>query len=198
MIINLVGFLDTANTITTKFPPWALHAVGSGMFAVFVLMVLMKMDKEHRERARPQRDDFRLSQPLTAAAAISAPSPQQLGERLVESESDGRVFLTSNGDPAKLMAMCAGMTDVQAKRIVVPYLGKWIRYRGSVRDVHAGHKRATIIFQTGNGTVIRGELTKNVELADILHVGDEIEVIGKLETIDSVRVNMTDVEIVGC
>lgn len=50
-------------------------------------------------------------------------------------KSEPPIFLPDTVTPAFLIGVMEGHTDVAARRAIAPYLGKWMRVSGTVRDV---------------------------------------------------------------
>lgn len=125
--------------------------------------------------------------------------PPSVGRSLQPTQpvpKDGRTFLASNLDPYSLMAICENKTSVHAERSVEPYIGKWIRYRGIVKNVLVYSDKTMVIkFQTGDLKDIEARLPKDTSVADVLHQGDEIEVIGKISVIMSMMFWLIECEI---
>lgn len=107
-----------------------------------------------------------------------------------------KIFLGANQGVWELMRLCDGKTDLHAKKAVEPYIGKWLHFRGIVRNVHTYGGEAIIRFDLGNLKVLKARVTNGLELADVIHVGDILEIVGRVIDIDSVTIVVEDTEII--
>lgn len=64
---------------------------------------------------------------MSAAAVASSPLPP---------DAKGRTFLATNVTPESLMAVCEGKTSAHMARAAEPYIGKWMRHAGTVKNVN--------------------------------------------------------------
>lgn len=191
-VISLaLGYADQAQKISTDFEPWQLQGLGAAFIIVFIVLVLMKMDKAYRERFGAMVP----ASPAPAKAALTETTKPAV-PAFTPAANDGRTFLAADLTPAKMMAMCKGKTDVHAVAAVAPYLGKWFRFSGKVANVFLIGGKVTITFDVSDGTAVKAR-TKNSELADVLHVGDKIEVEGKISKITSVHFTLEDARVLG-
>lgn len=139
------------------------------------------------------------AEPYGPAPRGPAPPPS-VGRSLQPTQpvpKDGRTFLASNADPFSLMAICENKTSVHAGRAIEPYIGKWIRYRGIVRNVfmYSNDEEMMIMFETRDLKEIEAWFSKDTSVADVLHQGDEIEIIGKIAIVRSMSLRLSDCEV---
>ena len=123
-----------------------------------------------------------------AAPPPSSPPSKQEGK--------GRTFLSSALTPEALMDMCADKTDVHAERAMQPYIGKWMRYSGIVRNVYLIGTNAYIRFEVFGLRSVKAIVSNGSDLADVLHKGDKLTVDGRIEDISAVDFNLIDAEVV--
>ncbi|MEZ5655265.1 MAG: hypothetical protein R3E04_05165 [Sphingobium sp.] len=190
--ISLVlGYIDQAINIFTKFQSWQLQALGAALIVTFVVMVLMSFDKTHgRQRISSQSSG--LSAPTRQFGTVEIAEPEEINIR--PPTNDGRVFLATNIDPVVLMDMRKGKTSLHGDKAVEPYLDKWLRYRGKISDVTAVGESSTLWFQVESLRSVAADLKDN-SVASILHIGDEIEIEGKIVRIRTHGIDLDEVEI---
>lgn len=114
-----------------------------------------------------------------------------------------RNFLPSRVNCAFLMSETAGKTALQAKRILAPYIGGWMRVEGVVSGVSSSSdKSATIsmlIKMSDPGFEKWSMLHLFIENPgpelEFLHYGDSLTAIGKLSGVDPLGVSISSAEI---
>ncbi|UZK64947.1 hypothetical protein [Sphingomonas sp. M1-B02] len=136
---------------------------------------------------------YPVQQPVYPGKQPVKPDPEP---QLREADTKGRTFLSSNMTPQDLMDMCANKTDAHAERIVAPYIGKWYRYSGLVHNVIVFGRYVQVRFEVPDLRVIKANIPGNLDLADVLHKGDKLEVAGRISEIDSVTFALADAEVI--
>lgn len=140
-----------------------------------------------------------------AEPLVTAPQPAPLQAQpadkpvkaLKPPKTNKRVYVSAGLTPDKLMAMCKDKTTHQAKRIVEPYLGKWMRVEGVVRDYSQySDDLAAVAVETNGFASIRFYFNDDFERLEMLEVGETITVDGKIKEIDSLAFHLKECEIV--
>jgi hypothetical protein len=82
-------------------------------------------------------------------------------------------------DPHRLIKLYEGHTDLQAQRLLEPWIGQRVGYGGAVNSVSSS---ASVRIRAGNGADVFLSF-KNVwrDRVERLAVGDEVKVIGTIE-----------------
>lgn len=117
-------------------------------------------------------------------------------------EEAGRTYLPVGFTVERIMSFYEGNTNLQAKRLIKPLIGKWLRYTGIVGGVsELGGGNAAVWFQEKYGpfdtrVMCRFE-PKHVDALHILKRGDRITVIGELDDADYLALNFKNCEVVG-
>ena len=141
---------------------------------------------------------YRLRSPnrsITTYAPVAQPVPKQdQPAQPTFPDALGRTFLASNVTVKVLMDMCENKTSVQVNRIVKGYLGKWLRYSGDVSNVHLHSATTVVSMRIQTMCYVTVEIA-GADIADVLHVGDEITVIGKIKSINTFSVELAEGEI---
>ena len=131
-------------------------------------------------------------------SATSTPEPLYHDRNVSLTEAtitDGRIFLSSNIDPKALMMLCDKKTDVHAKRAVAPYIGKWMKYKGTINDVYVIGDCTYIRFKIEYASHLKAVIENDIEIADVLHIDDIIEIEGRISDIDIVTVKLIEAKI---
>ena len=131
------------------------------------------------------------------AEPIASPSVEPTNPTVTLSTSSkvGRVFLGANVTPISLMKIHEGKTSIHSEKVIEPYLGKWLRYRGKVSNVTRSGDRMTVWFDIDTLRHLMADLT-DPSVGEVLHIGDEIELVGKIGTIRKFEVELVQVEII--
>lgn len=119
----------------------------------------------------PQRAQNRLTH---ATPAPSKPAPPA---------TEDRDFIENTTFP-KIVARLAGKTDLQKQALAKPYIGKWMRSRGTFRDVTSTRKEQWLAFIEIDGESI-AFLFDNDWLSQLsaIGVGDEVVIDGKIKSL---------------
>jgi hypothetical protein len=126
-----------------------------------------------------------------------ATSPPRLGAQNLE----GRVFVGPDITPQFLQSLLKAHTEVQAEKLLDIYVGKWMQLSGEV--CHVGK------FEYGSSTVMfAGQPDKDdpavmlyfskvwTERLSVLRLGNNINVIGRIGSVNGLRVRLDDCELV--
>jgi hypothetical protein len=156
--VTVIGgiFVGVGVAVVTKVPSgelwlnaWfdggiaAVVVGGLGMLWALVLHIAHGHILAHeRHPPRQAADSIRrqLTTLASAASTLPATQPHTTPDRQNQVDTD----VTSE----QLTAMFQNVTEVQGRRLVAPYLGKWLTVSGLVRDVDsAGGQRVRILFE---------------------------------------------------
>lgn len=108
-----------------------------------------------------------------------------------------KVFVESVATPAFLMDLCSDKTTVQAQKAVEPYIRKWLKITGKVKNV-APTKYSYIVslnYDKSKMRIVWLFFRENTNLLDAFSIGDEITVIGWIESVKEFEVNLEDAEL---
>jgi hypothetical protein len=131
-------------------------------------------------------------------------APQALTTAPVEAtvpKAEKRIFVGPDITPQFLFSLLSGHTEVQAERLLDIYVGKWIKLSGDVN--HVGK------FEYGSSTVMfssqpsKGVPVVAMEFSEawtgrlsVLRLGNNINVIGRIKSVNAMRVKLEDCELV--
>jgi len=104
------------------------------------------------------------------------------------------VFLSETVTIGFLVSLCENKTTVQAHKAALPYYGKWFRFKGPIDDV-ATLRNITLVRLTHDDGLISVEIEDQPSLADVLHIGEVITVIGRIRMIGSTGLHLEKGEI---
>lgn len=93
------------------------------------------------------------------------------------------------------MKIPEGKTSIHSEKAVEPYLGKWLRYKGNISNVSSAGKSRVIWFKIADFHHVYGQLTEP-GVAEALHIGDMVEIVGRIVKIKQFDIELADVEIV--
>jgi hypothetical protein len=112
--------------------------------------------------------------------------------------SDGRIFVSSTISPSDLRHLADNKTSLEAHSAVQPYIGKWMRVSGEVRNVHPPQRYGQLVtFSGGSSSLILLLFDlKWKEHISMLRKGQAITVIGQIQVIDSDEVRLESCELV--
>jgi hypothetical protein len=143
-MIAMWGFASDIWSIwTAGLRPGVLQMIGFVTFVVGVVSVLYRQHQLLDERlgtdahshaalraaapvpisSSPSRRERKTAAPPTVSEKAASPTPRE--------------FLDKSITPEFLLEITADQTDLQAKRAIAPYVGKWIAAEGLVADVAA-------------------------------------------------------------
>jgi tRNA_anti-like len=139
--------------------------------------------------------------PAHSAEMLSPNLPAAPGNS--EAEETGRIFVPDSVTPNYLVNIFKNNINIEAVAQTAKYMGKWIKVEGPVNDIMSITANTMfIVLVPDNGWdlsrhfliyfTFHGQWLKNVEL---LRRGDNVSVIGKIDTIDSVRLKLEDCEL---
>jgi hypothetical protein len=114
----------------------------------------------------------------------------------------GRTFVGSSITPEYLVGLFEGHTSIQARKFIEPFIGKWMRLSGELEEVSGSRPNFAILQFSGRG--LRGggagvfmffQTEEWVSRLAILRRGDRLTVVGKIENVISIRVELESCEL---
>ncbi|PYK44494.1 MAG: hypothetical protein DME53_08010 [Verrucomicrobia bacterium] len=149
---------------------------------------------------------------ILLASFGSKNSTSQVGrldaERLPEPEPASRPHAERTADrefvritPDDLMNMCRNHMDIEAQRLIRPYIGKWMEVAGRIHNVRSSSENsAQVTFDRPIGPEIRDFYMyfrdpKWIDRLVVLRRGAELVVAGRITEISAICVTLDDCEI---
>lgn len=141
-------------------------------------------------------------------AQVQAPAPPAINLdakplSLPVIQTGGRTFVGTSLTPEYLVGLFEGHTSLQAKKLVEPYIGKWIVISGNLKHVSStspGHAFVTFegrgIADKAAGVNMFFNDNKWVERLSILRLADSLTVAGKIKDINQLEVDLEDCEVI--
>ena len=138
-------------------------------------------------------------------AALNQPTPVKADEQ------QGRVFVGETITVAYLVGLFnePGRTSFQARTLVEPYIGKWMKVSGVMKDVmrtNVDQKFVQMVFERDPSIeythpLFYAQLTmyfRNdwIQRVLILKVGDQLTVIGQIDRVDRISLQLENCELV--
>lgn len=203
-LVGVAGALDAARTHfsfwTSAITIFAYIAFSVALICLacaireinfpFAAKSLQSWEFKGRERSLNSRPYSRTRLDHTpgagAQASIAQPGPIE------------RIF--AEVTPKSLIAMFRKHTSAQAQRLLKPYYGQWIRVSGTLGDVGEWTgSNSKVVFQSSFREPAVLMIFTDQDIFDkslsILRAGTHITVIGQIDRIDSVSVQLTNCEI---
>ena len=126
-------------------------------------------------------------------------SPSQAADRFTV-DDQGRLLV--NATPAELRALHKQHTSLHTQRIAEPYIGKWLKVSGRLHDV-SKYSSTTFVTLEADSPLKIPDITLKLRFDDsvwgdrlaLLHRGDHVSIIGKIEEISAVTITLTDCEL---
>jgi hypothetical protein len=154
-------------------PAW----VGISTLALGILLCLLSTATYARSRNSIRHAAPSPSAPVTNAP-ISPPAPPQ------------REFV--NQTPAELVGLYHNMTDLQAQKLLEPFIGRWIKVSGPFQNVRAASSNGIAWVDLSNNAGLRpGQAThlgfdadKWLARLSTLKLGEQLEIAGQIEAVD--------------
>lgn len=144
------------------------------------------------ERGRTDASGHILESP---AETRSKPAPRE-PELSLNAAPDQRVHVPEGVDADYLTGLCRENTSVQAHKLVEPYLGKWIRVEGAVKDVMIlGTGRLAVLMQPDGSEEIAGisvwlTFNNDSERVALLRRGDSVAAEGSIQKVDAYTLDL--------
>jgi hypothetical protein len=103
--------------------------------------------------------------------------------------------------PDELAAFFEGHTEIQGKTLTQPYIGKWMRFSGIVKEVSSYGQSVEVSISPltaskGGGVYAEFREQKQIDMLRVLKRESKITVLGQISYINSKIVGLTDCELV--
>ncbi|MCA0049819.1 OB-fold putative lipoprotein [Mesorhizobium sp. B283B1A] len=184
-----LGWVGSVIAFFLASPPWSI-------FPAFVVGFLFLTMEVRRAKSLP------IAIP-NGLAPVSLPSPPR---PLVPTVLGIRLYVPENVDPDFLVALRIDRTSIQSEPLVRPYVGKWIRFTGSVRNVYeptqSGGKSMVVVTYGPPERELNTQVFMQFDETwlDRLHMlqrGNSITVEGRIDRILSFEIHLEDCSILG-
>ncbi len=179
----------------------AVLALGLLAWAVIHFLYRNRIEALKEELDRERRENARLGsqaspvEPTNArvrsAAAVALMDKSSASEVTVKRKlRDSRVFLRPEVTPSLLLSFYEGRPAHQGNKMGEPYLGKWMRVSGRVKNVHSRGKRGwSVVMEREDLGLSHGNLAIQFErdeapVVETLNLGDRISAEGRLEKLE--------------
>lgn len=148
VVLMGLGFAEQANTVVTRFEPWQLQALGATLFVIAVVRVLVRYDKEHSQRRA-------VGAPLAKPPTVAVAPPQNTfvaPTSWVEGKPDPSI-LPPNIVDEYIALILSDPTELQQRRMMQPYDGKWIVLELTLLSTHQqdGELQTLMRYQNDGG-----------------------------------------------
>ena len=193
--IHELGWVGSVFAFFLDPAPWSI-------FPAFVIGFLFLALEVRKTKSSPSV--------LQGAGAITAlPTPQL---PVFPTVSETRLFVPESANPDVLVALRKDRTSIQSEPLVLPYIGKWIRFTGYVRNVYEPTESGVFENKTRKSMVVveygtpQRETNTQVFMQfgeawlDRLHMlqkGDSINVEGRIDRILPYEIHLEDCGIFG-
>lgn len=193
--IHELGWVGSVFAFFLVPPPWSI-------FPAFVIgFLFLALEVRRIKSSNPALPN--------AAAITMLPSPPQ---PIVSTVSETRLFVPDSVDPDFLAALRNDRTSIQSEPLVLPYIGKWIRFTGSVRNVYEPTefrllekttRRSMVVVEYGarhretNTQIFMQFGEAWLDRLHMLQRGNSITVEGRLDRILSHEIHLEDCSILG-
>jgi hypothetical protein len=183
----LSGLLWTSlKEASPRLSDWVVPIATNPMAWFIVLMFIAAIFAFSPTKKRPKQDNIvqndRTSLPLSIKPEENKDKPKSFIDVA----------------PSSLLEMRnkEGLTRVQTDRMLAPYIGKWIKYTGPIKNVSERHVVLSINGSDYN-TVFGRFITEHRDRFHLLEIGKTITIIGQIEDVFSSEVSLDDCELVG-
>jgi hypothetical protein len=164
------------------------------------LITLLVAGLLHLTAAVIQRKGVHTLAPLTAASSSLVPAS-------VSSQSTqvgGRNFVGASITPEYLVGLFKEHTSIQARKLIEPFTGKWMRVSGQVNEVISSSSDLAQVTFSGRGLTsdLAGiymyfRTKDSIERLTILRRGDSLTIVGKIRDVSAVQIDLDTCELEG-
>ena len=193
--------------ILERYPLWFKWGVGLWFVAaalIIVGLITLRPAKSGSSTAVIPRVTSAVPTTVLHKNTTAAPEPPRKA-----AEKQDRVFVGASITPEYLISIFREHTDIQGAKLTAAYLGKWMKISGSLGNViSTTPNRAQLTFERAEVP-----LTKRtwfdytdfymmfekpwIDRLAIAKRGDKLTVVGQIERIDGVSVQLKNCELVG-
>jgi hypothetical protein len=209
--VTLLYAAITAQPDTPSVVLGVLYVLGIALLAVGVLgfaseVVVAVHGRLPGTAANPVEKTPALQRPgptPVEPAARGVPTPTPTPTTTKTAEEHHREFVPPSVTPLSLMSFFEGRTTAQGQQSVAAYIGKWLRFSGTVSNVQVFNSSAvvTCYVERSNPSVLEISISlwflmSNKERVRLLSRGDPIVVSGRIERLASLDIELRDCELV--
>jgi hypothetical protein len=184
----------------------ALIAVGLATWAAIHFLYKHRMEGLREELAKEERENRRLKQkldevvvstlPSKPARAKSRPTPRS-EVKAMPADAVDRVMVPEGVQAETLRAFFKGKTALEGKRLLEPYLGKWMRVSGVVRDVENNDTLGWTVSIDDDPEALLALITLYLldgegPKAEMLRRDAMVSALGRIEKADQYLVSLAD------
>jgi len=201
------GFIAVALTNPMGFDVTQRVTLGLAilLFAGFVAYSIHKSRFEESARDSGRREAPLL---VTESTVPNRLQPSQ-GPEEKGAEPESRVFVGESTTPEYLISIFQEHTDIQGAQLTAAYLGKWMKVSGSLGNViSSAPTRAQLTFERPEVPLAERASSYYIDLfmmfrepwidrLAILKRGDRLTVIGQIQRVDRVSIQLENCELVG-
>jgi len=127
--------------------------------------------------------------------ALGVPeAPVAAGNAKTQAPTENRRVVI-DASPEYLMKLCEGRTSIQARKSVELYIGKWMRIAGTVSDANEYDDFFSVSLKNKEGKSILAYFRKEYDRVSVLRPGDQIVVMGEIETITATHIGLEKCEL---
>jgi hypothetical protein len=190
--------------IAYALPPELLPKLVAGVLGVALLIVGIRTISKAEAQATPPPTSPAIFSPVDPAPSKATKAAiQSIANQISPAET--RVFIPPSATPLFLTGFFEGHTSAQGEQSVSPYLGKWMRIQGPVGEVYTSDTYVDVVTypDTAKGSAsvlfitIRMRFSKEWhERVVLLSPDDEVAVVGRIENIGRLRIDLRDCELV--
>ncbi len=177
--------------------PWVMPSilaaslVVSGFFHFLAARTLRPLSRSNNEVKEAPINKVKETPKETPKDIPKETPPEQATSTQI---SDGR---TIDSDDFQYLRSCfEGRTEIEAERLVQPYLGKWVRVSGTVANVVGGGDRASFTVTLENKYAFfnfREDRWRS--RLEVLRQGAHISLLGRITSIHSWKIDIDDCEL---
>lgn len=163
----------------------------------------IKQEAASRETAEPTKLAAITPPPLldNADLPLKVPTVEEILReavpfRYTQPEAE-RIFITQHSAP-DLMQSLWGKTTVQERRIVQPYLGKWISISMEVKNVIQHDDETVVMFVVPEtaAAFIWLHFPRDRERLEILEIGEQLTAVGRIEQLSGLTMRLYACELI--
>lgn len=203
-ILNWIGYIDefksmmNPNYWVTRAILWP-HSSLVISIAGLVLLIALIMTQKRSDQAgslipnvpmiQSGAEAFRPVPSAAPALTDDLPTPTTAASPVPD-----RIFVDVT--PEFLSKLFNEHLNVQARKLIEVYIGKWIRVSGSLGDVYEA--QVTFAYRTFETIVFMypGKNKQFIDRCSVLSCGQHIDVIGKIKDVNAIEVHLEDCELI--
>jgi len=187
----------SADTTTPKSQPvigWLMPAVLAACLLVAAILNLLA--------AKTRNSNLHNIMPIPASVPASSPNPAPILASMPAAPVEERTFLGASVTPEYLLGLFKDHTYIQAKKLIIPFIGKWMRISGNLEEVISSTPKFAQVTFSGRG--LSSELARvymyfrteeSIDRLTLLRRGDSLTIVGRIQDLNGVQVDLENCEI---